>query len=67
MQNTKLVLAKEVGFAGERIVGISEVVTDVSVNDVCTTSLDIAEFHTMVRKGKTMKMYLFTNYKLICP
>lgn len=48
--------AEEIGFYGERLVGISEFTTDVRSYDVCTTTLDVGEFHTMVKIGKYLKL-----------
>ena len=52
MTHPFLISEQEAGFSLERIVGISEIITDVKAYNVCTTTLDTAEFHTMVKVGK---------------
>ena len=35
------------------MVGKSEAITSVNASDICTTTLNTAEFHTMVKAGKS--------------
>lgn len=44
-------LAVNSGLKGQRVKPISAVDLSVVEADVCTTSVDIAEFHTMVKLG----------------
>ena len=55
MTHPFLISEQEAGFSSERIVGISEIITDVKAYNVCTTTLDTAEFHTMVKVGKLQR------------
>ena len=53
-----LISAKTTGLQNERVKSIVNTTTNVAISDVCTTTLDAAEFNTMVKQGKQSKPFL---------